>query len=122
MNLLAGLCNGHPHPEWWLDETHRERHQARAYCKVCPVRDECRAHEADGQPVCGLAGGLTMEQRGRAGQVPMKAAERRDRGSTCVVCGSHLTDRGQGHVPLYCPEGPCRRLGRKRREQTTEAA
>ena len=64
-------CRSHPH-DWWHPEprpdsrgqTSREQYeQARAVCRLCPVRDECLDHALAHGEAFGMWGGMTPRER-----------------------------------------------------------
>lgn len=105
-------CRDHPEPKIFLDEHFVG--QARKFCDVCPVRDDCLADVGRWErtwqvKASGIYGGLTTSERtGRRRWKPTGASEIRKRTTLrCVVCGEKMADRGSGSLPRYCST-PCR--------------
>jgi hypothetical protein len=102
-------CQHHPH-DWWLNEALVA--YSRPICARCPVAGECLAEVTAWDAQRGFeyrsagiyAGMTTLERTGRttSGKVKIKAATRREQGAKCVICGTHMPDRGHGTPPRYC--------------------
>jgi hypothetical protein len=85
-------CQHHPH-DWWLNEALVA--YSRPICARCPVAGECLAEVTAWDAQRGF-------ERTTSGKVKIKAATRREQGAKCVICGTHMPDRGHGTPPRYC--------------------
>lgn len=58
-----GTCHGHRDPDLWFADDVASQRQARSFCAVCPVREECLLYALEHDLDFGVWGGLTPAER-----------------------------------------------------------
>lgn len=60
-----GLCQGHPNPSLWFPERGESVAEAKAICRVCPVKGDCLEHALRHRERHGIWGGRSERERRR---------------------------------------------------------
>lgn len=60
-----GLCAHHPVPDLWFPGRGESTAEAKAICRVCPVRAECLEHAVRNGEKFGIWGGRSERERRR---------------------------------------------------------